>query len=274
LLIAKFFVFASLILAFDTYFNYLTRGSFVDESIYAYDSKNSTGMTLLSSVIFIYTIILPNAKDTKSKIIYFLLSLPLLYVTIAVASRAVIACGVIVFISSLFLSKIPRKIKIAILLILVIGILIILFNASLRDYFYKLITANRDVEDLSDLSSGRSEHWKFFFENFHSVIILGAGRYKFEAFLISVLYQYGIIVGTFFIAFSLYPIVIYNKTKKGESYNKNVYVCFILLIIAFLINGLFEELTPFGPGVKCMPLWIMAGLLSMASNKKRKDKNG
>ena len=111
-------------------------------------------------------------------------------------------------------------------------------------------------------------------ENFYSVIILGAGRYKFEAFFISVLYQYGIIVGTFFIAFSLYPIVIYNKTKKGESYNKNVYVCFILLIIAFLINGLFEELTPFGPGVKCMPLWIMVGLLSMASNKKRKDKNG
>ena len=44
----------------------------------------------------------------------------------------------------------------------------------------------------------------------------------------------------------------------------------IMLTIITLSNSLFEELAPFGPGVKCYLLWVVTGL-SMAFTEKSEN---
>ena len=46
----------------------------------------------------------------------------------------------------------------------------------------------------------------------------------------------------------------------------------ILLNILLLTNGLFEELSPFGPGVKCYLLWMITGIYLGLKVKKERIK--
>ena len=35
----------------------------------------------------------------------------------------------------------------------------------------------------------------------------------------------------------------------------------VLIALGYSVNGLFEGLTPFGPGVKCYYMWLLFGIL-------------
>ena len=48
-----------------------------------------------------------------------------------------------------------------------------------------------------------------------------------------------------------------NK-NKNKTNNKLKHLVFLLSIM-LIVNGLFEELAPFGPGVKCFSLWFYFG---------------
>ena len=179
------------------------------------------------------------------------------------ASRAAIVSAIFVLLYALIVAKIPTRIKGSILFVLTILVVFIALNPQIQEEISKIITANKASEDISDISSGRTDVWEHFFKTFYDYIILGYGQYKMESFPLSVLYQYGLVLGLFFIGLAFYPLIVCKKYKKNKNYNKKAYLCCVMIFIAYIIDAIFEELAPFGPGVKCMALWLIVGILTL-----------
>ena len=266
--LAKSYFFACTILCIDTYLVYLMGGSFNEEGLYAYGSKNSLGIILLTALIFLYTFILNKTTSKNKKAVYIIISIFMMYVVVIMASRAALVSALAVLLYSLIIAKIPFKTKLIILGLSTILILIIVLNPELQEQILNIIKANRDSDDLSDISSGRTDEWKKFFNTFYNYLIIGYGEYKIESFPLSVLYQYGMILGGLFIGLAFYPLMVCKKYRKTKHCDKRILLCCILIFIACIVNSIFEELAPFGPGVKCFALWFLCGLFTVKPKKQ------
>ena len=76
---------------------------------------------------------------------------------------------------------------------------------------------------------------------------------------LTVLLSYGVIGGLPILLFSLFPLYIGMKNIKYLKYRVFCSVIMSLGIVMW-VNGIFEEQSPFGPGVKCYFLWLVTGL--------------
>lgn len=138
--------------------------------------------------------------------------------------------------------------------------LLILTNENLYNLYIKQIMLNnKDVINWTLVTSYRDVQYEYFFNNFGRYWVLGTGGTYIESMPMSVLMSYGVIGGIPVLLFSFYPLYIgLNNVKKKE------YAIFCNLIISLAImmwlNGIFEEQSPFGPGVKCYFLWLITGI--------------
>lgn len=253
------FICGAFILAVNTAITYLSGGSFAGGTTqYAYNSKNSSAQILLSALIIGVSIVYPRTRK-KVPVLAILGSTAI--IMFMMASRATIICIPFIVIYLLFSSHIRMKQKFWILGGLLGIMMIILNNEQLLSSLYSILTGNRSIYDLNALSSGRAGEWQQFFREFPNYMILGAGKYKIESFPLSVLFQYGLFVGTAIIALGCTPLIACFTKCNRRLLNTTNWKCLVLLSIVYLVNGVFEELSPFGPGIKCFSLWFVAGIL-------------
>ena len=71
---------------------------------------------------------------------------------------------------------------------------------------------------------------------------------------------YGILGSIVVFILAILPLV--NLTYSTARYDMLPELRYITIILWWIsmVNGIFEELAPFGPGVKCYLLWLLCGI--------------
>jgi len=264
----KSYINSALLLGIIIYFQYFRNFNWVDSMSYLVIQKNGIAMIFLIAIIFCVYI-----GDNISKIKRTLLISAFAMMLLMLKSRAVIL-GLFLVIIYWFL-KLNRKKK----------ILFILLSCFLTFYFVEFTTVpnylvdnllfnNRYDMGLDSVSSDRLTHLSIFNENFFDCPILGRGTYYLESFPLAALMSYGIIGSFPLFILSFLPVVSVIKNKEDIGSLK-IGEFLIAIWMIYFSNGIFEELAPFGPGVKCYILWVLTGIylghnMHMLSGKPKK----
>ncbi len=261
------YIFSATVVAIIIYFMYFGAGFSFENGIYEYGSKNST------SQIVITAIVLALFSIRKHKKILNIITVVSLFINIVLLflmrSRASIVGLAVIILMVLINRNVNKWVRIATLAATVIFVLVVLLNADVYDVIVNdILFASRDSTDISDLSSGRSDQWAAFPKLFAEHPFIGRGRYKIESFPLSVLAQYGMFVGGAIIIYALYPAIFAFFNRRTGIHH---YILLALCLI-YLLNGIFEELSPFGPGVKCYFIWFMFGILLRSSGNGKQKK--
>lgn len=248
------FITSALAVAIYLYFN-IFRGVDWGGSGYLYGSKNSAGQIFLVAIILIATQFLQYNKVLSAFAMIFFA--PLIIMMKSRASILTLLIVIIYFILFILKKKIHKVIGIV---ILVATLIIIFTNAELYNLYIKeIILNNKDINDLTAVTSNRDLHVEYFKANFGMYWFSGTGGTYLESMPLAVLMSYGILGGIPVLLFSLQPLYIGFKYIRDKRY-RLFCVLIIALSITMWINGIFEEQSPFGPGVKCYFLWLVLGL--------------
>lgn len=243
--------------AFSSNFNWLSAD-------YAYASKNSISQMIFTAIVFI--IVMYNPKKNIIKILKICFLFFWLYLLLALKSRATIISLATIPIIIFIYSKNTFKNKITIIFVIV-GIVILLFlNSSLREIIVNgVLFGGRNERSLDDISSGRIYQITVNFPMwFKGNEIFGIGDKYVESFPLNALLKHGFLFGTILIIIAIWPSI--WALKHSRKYDK-IMITFLIISLSYLINGLFEAQTPFGPGAKNYILWLMFGLLYRKSKK-------
>lgn len=268
-LIAKSYIFGSTILALIIYRDYFAQ---VTEAspIYVYGEKNSTAQILITAVILIMTTQL-RAKEKKRKWLYLGCLVILTAVILMTKSRATIIFFPFLVWLVLTSSSISKKYKRMILFCILIIVIVLMRNREFRDSLLNdILFAGRDSSDMNSLSSGRWEEWQNFFTDWGDGWLFGYGRMKRESLILTAFLEYGVFFGMLILVLAAYPLYFALRKLPKQHSERTLLVC---VASCYLINGIFEQLAPFGPGVKCFFLWFLLGILaSPAKDAQTKSK--
>ncbi len=267
--IANSFVYSSLLVGIYIYIDTFRGRDWSDSMGYLYASKNSISTIFIIAVICILLYWKNKNIAVKYSVLIFFIVLVFM-----MKSRTSIL-GLLFSYIYFFTFVIKNKKKKVIYLIIFISIILFVFcNENLNNLIInKIIFNNRMGSDLNSLSSGRIDHFNIFIEIFKFNPLVGNGGMYLESFPLAILISYGIIGSIFVFILSVVPIIIGFIYRNSYNYIK-VRRLMILLNIILIINGLFEELSPFGPGVKCYLLWAITGIylgLIVKEERKKKD---
>lgn len=267
--ISQAYIASALLVAINLYLN-LFRGVDWANTGYLYGSKNSAGQIFLVASILLIIFFWKKKIIVSSILIVFFASLIFMMKSRASIITLLIA---IVYLVVGGLKKSSHKM----IGVLIIGIVIVsvLQNDSLYDLFInEIMLNNRDVSDITAVTSNRDEHLERFIKLFPTYCLWGNGGAYLESFPLAALLSYGVMGGIPILLYSLFPLWVAIKNVKIEQYRIFCIVIIALNLIMW-INGIFEEQSPFGPGVKCFYLWLVTGLF--LGYKRRKEvcvKNG
>lgn len=157
-----------------------------------------------------------------------------------------------------------RNVAIKVLLIVaLLGIAIFIFNDdTMYNLIIKQIILNNREYSIDTFTTGRSTHFETFVKQFPNYWWNGTGGTYLECFPLAVLLSYGVVGGGALILLALTPVsIVFSYKWYYAGYNQSLKTLLTLLCIAVITNGLFEELAPFGPGVKCYMLWLISGIV-------------
>lgn len=260
------FISSALIVAFYLYINIFKGVNWAGAGGYLYGSKNSAGQIFLTAIILLVLFYGREHKFLTAGLCVFLSSL-----IIMMKSRATLLTLVLI-IFYILIFVVENTYHKAIGLIAIISVIIlVLTNDSLYDiYINQILLNNRSINDFSAITSNRDIQYEYFIQHFGECWLIGTGGTYIEAMPLSVLMSFGIIGGIPVLLFSLYPLYIGLKNRKKKAYKLFCNIIVTLGIVMW-INGIFEQQSPFGPGVKCYFLWLVTGLF--LGYKQRKEKN-
>lgn len=251
------YVISSTLVCIDVFQTYV-QGVDMGALTYAYASKNSVSQILLSSWIII---LLRKFGKTRGfiKNTYYILFFALLTITLlGLKSRATIIGMPVTIIWVLMHGKMDRKVKHIIILIVIATITFLIIKPQYYDILVNnIILGNRSVSSLDELSSGRYSQWGNFGEEFKNNWLFGQGSAARESLVLTALLEFGVVGGSLIFAMALSPLC--WCLRKFNRYNP-LYLFFSSLAIVYITNGVFEQLAPFGPGVKCYLLWFLFGI--------------
>ncbi len=261
------YIFSATVVAIFVYVTYFGIGFDFNFGIYEYASKNST------SQIVITAIVLATFCFKHNRTILNILSLMCvafnMVLLFAMRSRASIIGLVVLIIMVLANRKINKWVRGLTLLVTIGFVLVVLLDPEMYDLIVEqILFASRDSSDINDLSSGRLEQWTQFPALFAEYPFFGRGPKYIESFPLATLASHGIIIGGIMLCFAIYPAV-YSFRYRRES--RHYYILLVLSLV-YLLNGIFEELSPFGPGVKCYFIWFLFGILMSAQGKIKMEK--
>lgn len=259
-ILSFFYVKSSIILAFFIYLNYFFNKDWLNVVGYLYPSKNS------ASFIFAISIIMLLLNLTKQNLVFKIFDISILsIVLIMLKSRATILSLIIVILFNFLKSH--KKSKTSLFIIFSIFIFFILFNDIFFLFVDKIIFNNLKGNSLDVITSGRVEQINIFLRLIPSYLFFGNGNYYIESFPLSILISYGILGSIPVLILVLLPLYIIEFKRKIP--NLSVLRNFVFLIfILSIFNSLFEQLTPFGPGVKSFMLWLSSGILASSVGDK------
>ena len=259
-------ILSGVIVGIDVFRKYI-YGISLASRVYVYDSKNSVSQILLTSLILIIFLKFKNNK-LFIKIFYLISSIILLITLIGLKSRATLIAIPIFIIWFLFNGKLDKKLRNIILILLGLMTITLFFSTKISDILIKdVLMAGREINNLNDISSGRMDEWVSFLDDFKDAMFFGHGRMKRESLFLTSLLEFGIIGGSIIILVASWPI--YWMIKYLKKSNKS-YLIFSSIAIVYIFNSFFEQLAPFGPGVKCFFLWFIMGILISNKNFYRK----
>ncbi len=238
--------------------------------LYAYESKNSVSQILLTVVV----LLLIFRKRVQIPGMTVLMDIGTVFLTVTLLmlkSRATLLGLALVFLSVLFSKHYHHRTRMLCKLIVAIFFLIFVFSAEFRDFLiYDVMFAGREEFGLDGISSGRITMISEFPDLFFEKPFFGQGQAYIEIMQLDALLELGLLGGVLINVLALIPIFYAWSSfrKNGTDYN------FALLIIAlfYYLNSFFEQVAPFGPGVKCYFLWALFGM-ALAWNKKESDKD-
>ena len=149
----------------------------------------------------------------------------------------------------------------AILIIAVLlAVLLVLVIPALRELVIgNIIFNNRASLGVNEITSGRSEQFTLIFlANFPNAPFFGSGSTYIESLPLAALLSFGVVSALPLLIFAAVPLRTATLFKNGPG--PKSYVMFLKAAsIAFLINCLFEERAPFGPGITYFFLWFTSG---------------
>lgn len=255
-------ILSGIIVGADVFRKYIYGSSLIGR-VYAYDSKNSVSQILLTTWMLILFFKLTNNKLGK-KIFYYLSFILLTVTLIGLKSRATLIVIPVIVAWVIFHGRLNKGVRNIVLIMLGLITIYLVYNP---DFFNVLIDevllGGRSMGNLNDISSGRMNEWTSFWSDFQSAILFGHGRMKRESLILTSLLEFGIVGGGLILWIAIWPFYwTLRYCKKGNRY----YLIFSSIVIAYLINGIFEQLAPFGPGVKCFFLWFFMGILIQNKN--------
>ena len=255
------FVLSTIILNIAIYFEYL-QGQDLASEMYSYVSKNETAFLNITAIIIL---LFSDAFGEKKgiRLIFYTLGITMFSLMIALMRcRSMLVCIPIVFGFFLIRSKVSKKLK-AVLILVLLGVAgLLLLNEQLFNTFvYGILFGGREATDLDSLSSGRISIIETALDIFGQHPWTGVGKsFTVDCMFVSVLMKYGLIVGTVFIFMSIYPLI-WGMYRFKQYENDTLFWVFFLCGIAYIFGGFFEENAPFGPGVRCYMLWFLFGYL-------------
>ena len=265
--IAICYIMTSVIVGIVLYLTVFRGVDWSGSSVYLYKSKNSAGQFLLVGLILLVNMFYKENKLLSIPIIgfYTLLILMMKSRTTIVA----LAVYLVYFVFGVVESKRERNFY---LIVLIVFVFLVIFQPDLNNFIINKIIFNNRSTSINSLSSGRDVHWKRFAQEFGDYIFWGTGGTYLESMPLAVLFSYGIIGGIPVLLFAIEPF--YYAVNCLRKKSRNVYVILVFSIsLVMLINSIFEEQAPFGPGVKCYLTWLLFGMLiGRNSNKFRKYK--
>lgn len=267
--ITNSYVVSALIVGIYIYFDTFKGNDWANSIGYLYASKNSVSQIFLIAIVLLFLFIQEKKIFKWGAFVFFTFLLMLL------KSRATIIGFVIFILYLIFFVIDKRRNKIVVLFILLISISIILTNGTLYNLVVNNILLNNRGSSgftLNDISSGRIGHVEYFIDNFKRVLFFGTGGTYLESFPLAALMSYGIFASIPLFIFVISPLIICNKYKKDRKLLNWRYLIITMSII-MLLNGIFEELSPLGPGVKTYMLWLITGLYAGIQDKKKKIQN-
>ncbi len=252
---------STFIVAIAVFIQYFGVGFSLNTSVYAYSSKNSFAQILFTAIVLLYCYYRPNSKMQvllKYVIVFFEL-----FMVIILRSRATILSLAVVVMLIVISKNMNRKLKCAILATCIFLTILLVVNDSFNSMFFNdILFAGRDIRDIDGVSSGRISILREFPKLIENNWLIGKGALYFECFPLSAIIQFGIIAGSLLIAVSLLPLIKSMPKTKNEIWNN-----LFLLSVGFVIDGLFEGLAPFGPGIKCYFLWLFFGIVLALNDK-------
>lgn len=258
------YVLSGMIVCVDTFLTYVYGRSFVGR-VYSYDSKNSVSQILLTVWIVILICKFRMGLETRKKILYAGAFLLLTVTLIGLKSRASLIAIPVVLMWLILHGKMNKQLRNTIFAILLFVLIFLIFNPRYMEILiYDVLLGGRDISNLNDISSGRASEWQTFFSDFINKPFLGHGRMKRESLILTSLLEFGLLGGGAILLIACWPLywaIRYFRKKNSD------YLIFSSITIVYLINGIFEQLAPFGPGVKCYFLWFLLGIyISRVSN--------
>lgn len=269
----KIYVLAALFLGL--YSIYTNLGGFVISSQYAFAVKNSSGV-LLGTAIILCVFIIDQASKKMNLILWMVVMFLLCACLLTFRCRTAIVS--VFFAIFYFLHK-----KNILLLVLhnpfvLFFLCIVLFVVSILDLFpidfiYDSLFANKDINSVDSITSGRLSTYELGFQTFLESPFLGNALLNkqlapVDNFIIGHLTFYGIVGAILVFPPYLYTWFICLKgMAKATSDNLYPFLCLFLLCMTSFTEGPY----PFGPGTPVVCGWFLIGWFSK-KNKLNKYK--
>lgn len=222
---------------------------------YIFSSKNSAAQILFSCLIYC---LLFNSKSKIFLSAQLLFAFVLTYFILLVKCRATILGFLVCVIFLLFNSKNKRIKTFTILFVTSISLLLIFSNNFYKVLIDGILLGGRDINNLDEISSGRLSMVQDFPNLIDKNLFLGRGYFYIESFPLATLVQVGILGSLILFSFIIW--VIKSILFRFKLINK-IDLCISLIGISLLINSVFEEQAPFGPGAKCFLFWLPFGFV-------------
>lgn len=249
------FVLSTFVVAVYIYLNYFRGANWAGSGVYLYTSKNSAGQILLVAAVIMWIEMYDIHKMLATIGILFMVALIFM-----MKSRATLVSLIIVVLYLAFIHNHRFSKKIGYLLLGVIAVMIVLSNQQLYHVVVEnVLLRNKDINDITGVLSDRNLQLQSFIIRFPQYAAIGTGGSYLESFPLAVLLSYGVIGSIPVLVFSIMPMIISLRDVHHPVLGKKATIVMCLNIMMW-VNGVFEEQSPFGPGVKCYFLWLMLGL--------------
>lgn len=225
--------------------------------VYAYTSKNSVSQIILTAIILL--VFLHGKKNKIFDIACDMATIALTISLLMLKSRASLLGIVVVVFSVLFSKKYEKSTKVLIWFVVIAFVIALGVNEEFRRFIVdSILFAGRDRSDINSISSGRVGMINEFPSLFWDKPILGYGQYYVESMPLDAFVETGLFGGLCINVIALSPVL--YSLRAYKRYNKSFDYLLLIVSICYYTNGLFEQIAPFGPGVKCYFLWLLFGL--------------
>jgi hypothetical protein len=252
------YVVLAVVLVIYVYWRYFLTVTGPLDTLYNYSGKNSLGVIAVSAAI----ILLSLARYVRSyRAPAYVVSAFFLWSVFLLQNRASLV-ALVVMLAWAIARQGRRAVIVALVIVAVLILLISQVPEAVGYLRSELVLGRLENEGLNGWSSGRVALAEAGWRTFLGSPLVGVGEFYVENFQLSALVQFGV-VG----AIPLAGLVLVTlgssiiRAGRGDWISSAVpYLCLLMLVVS-----VFEELSPFGPGVRSLFSWLLVGYVSAGS---------